>query len=806
MGEGPHLGAREAGVGVAKAQPPQAEPLVRTLEVALDLRGGEQGPRRLGRHALGRGRDERALPRVDAPCSRGDLFARDGGGATRRRRVLGEKGLGSGKHGPLAQGTGDLVRRGLRAQAVAGHDLGEHDGGVALPPVRAEERALQHERAAGRSDDGGEARALGLHGARGLLDAPGAQDVGARIVPLGDGGLDRGLAQHEEGVDGGGGEAARGERVEDADRGAGGRGRALRAQDDARPRERLLRERHELGERHGAGPLGISRDAELLQRASNVENRPQSHHRLARGGRGGGVTLHVGHEQLGGGGAQPPAQQLACRGGNLRGHHALGAQLSQEHGGHEQPVRAPLGVQAPRPGGVHVRDVRDQEVGELAGRPPGHVPQLHAHGAGPRGIRDRGRRGPRAGKLAEPGDAARVAEEGPARPQLHHGARDLRADGNATGDEARRELAPGALGVRGHHHDVGAALPDQPLHRAADELRLGRGAGRQQHPHRPRGRERELPGTEERAEEVGELGGAGVVARRVAGRDDGDVRRLGKTLRERALGAAQPGEARKGDGRDLHARLGEGARQLVHDLAELDETRGAQLVTQIGDERDQRALGLGRAVRARPGVCEPRQAHAREVREKPRGPRRVGERGPRAPAGAREHAPRQQVAREAVHGAPPVPPDLPALGRPGCGRAHGRPEREAPLGEGALDVERLGEAGHEHDRPPPRRQRGAHPGQELGRGEPLVCCCEGARRHGASRREVLLVTSYPTAGVGQKRRTDSVACPSRRAHASSVRKDLYSAVSWRMRGAASWAYAYTTSPSRAERAVISYTR
>ena len=59
MGKGPHLQAGEVRVRVLKAEPPQAEPFIGTLQVTLELRCREEGsPVQKLRPTLGRDDDE----------------------------------------------------------------------------------------------------------------------------------------------------------------------------------------------------------------------------------------------------------------------------------------------------------------------------------------------------------------------------------------------------------------------------------------------------------------------------------------------------------------------------------------------------------------------------------------------------------------------------------------------------------------------------------------------------------------------------------------------------------------------------
>ena len=507
MGEGAHLGPREAGVGVAQAQAAQAEPLVGALEVGLDLGGGQDRPRALGGNPLVRRRDARALLGLDAP-GRGDAL-----GALAGRRDAGARDvLAHERLGPRDEGAPEDARElsdpGICPEAVARLELGHHDRGVALLAVRPIERPLGHEGPARGAHRRRKAGAGEVHGLRRPLDAVRLEQRGQDVVRGRDRRRGRGLAEKHDGVDGAGREPgcrARGHDARDAGR---ARGPPLESQRGARAREGRGRELDQLGKAHA--PLGrrVCRDAELLQALGDAEKGGEGRRRLGRGGGADLVTLNVGGKELGGGRPQPAAQELARRGGDLRGDVALGLQLGEHGGGREQAVAAPCGVEVTRAAGVGVRDVAEQEVGELARRPPGHVREAHARGARLGGVRHRLGRGPGAREVRQAGDGSGKLQEGAAGLERAHLREDLPPSGHVAGGELVGEEAPRLGGVRRDDGDLARAAVREAAHLARDQLGLCGGARRQQHAHGAGRCDRLRVAGKERVEKGGELRGA----------------------------------------------------------------------------------------------------------------------------------------------------------------------------------------------------------------------------------------------------------------------------------------------------------
>ena len=653
-------------------------------------------------------------------------------GDPRGRDVLADAHLRERGDARLAEHAGELRGVRLSAYAIACHDLGEHDRGVALLAIRSEERALQRQHTARHAGERAEPDALELHRTRRLLDAPRSQDVRPDVVALRDGRLDGSLPKHDEGVRGGGGKAACRGGIEDADRGTSVLDRPLGAQHGRGATERDLGERDELGERDRRVLGGVCGHTELLEGPGNVKHRPERRRGLRGTGGRRSIPLDVGHQELGRRRPEPPASQLArCR-RDLRGDHARGFQLLQYDGGREQAVGAPLGVETPGASDVHVGDLGEQEVGEVPRGPPRHVRERHAHGARTGGVRDRDGRRPAPFELREMGDRAHVPQEGPTGLQLRQGTGELRPRGDTARRKPGSQLAPGARRIGRRHDDVLAALVRKGSQLTADELRLGRRPRRKDDPHRAGGRDRAHRWHEERGEKVLELRGAHAIPRDGTALNDRDVERLREPLGERSLDAPQPREPNEGDRRYRGPRCRQDARQLVHDLAALDESVRPELVSERGQKPHQRALRLARVLGHHLRPREPRKPGVGEVGKERGDARRVDEREGRAPAGPGEHAGGEQVARGAVRHATTVPPDPPALLGPGGGRAHGDTEREVLLGKGALNLQRLREARDEDDGPPARRERRAHARLQLRGDELLVRCCEDAQRHDTS--------------------------------------------------------------------------
>ena len=249
VGEGAHLGAREAGVAVRQAQPAQAEPLVGALEVGLDLGGGQQ--RRLvgGRHALGRRAHERTLVGAHDASGGGTLHGDAPRGLADQRRVEREGRLAARRDAPLPEPGGDALGRGVGGQAHGAQHLAHHHAGVGELAVAAEDEALEHDVPAGGAHGREQPRAGAGHGVGRGLDAPGGHDGGERVVGRGHLGLGGRLAHEHDAV-----LRARGEKRRAAGREEqrlGARGGELGAQAQA----------------HGAAGQHVSADAEKLRQA-----------------------------------------------------------------------------------------------------------------------------------------------------------------------------------------------------------------------------------------------------------------------------------------------------------------------------------------------------------------------------------------------------------------------------------------------------------------------------------------------------------------------------------------------------------
>ena len=212
-------------------------------------------------------------------------------------------------------------------------------------------------------------------------------------------------------------------------------------------------------------------------------------------------------------------EQLAHgRGNGRRGGLRVGERGQDARGG-EDAVAAPGGVAAPgdRMGrGAHARE---QEVRDLARRPPAHVGKLVARGVGP-GLLE----------LDEVGDRLRKPHEagGHARPGGRH--RELRAYRQAPGLQLGRKRAPGSRDVGRDHHHAQGPLAGKPQYVPADQLVHGERTRRLEQPHGPARLERpRLVRTEQRIHEILELGGSPGRRTHAAG-NDSRVRRLGRNV------------------------------------------------------------------------------------------------------------------------------------------------------------------------------------------------------------------------------------------------------------------------------------
>ena len=134
-----------------------------------------------------------------------------------------------------------------------------------------------------------------------------------------------------------------------------------------------------------------------------------------------------------------------------------------------------------------MRGAGDEEVREVPRRPPRHVRQAHADGAGTRGVRDDLGRRPCPVELDKARDRPDVLEVRATELERGHGNGELRPHGDPARDEAPREGRPRADGVRGNDDDVAHAVPGKGGHLSRDELRLCRGAGGKEHAKGARG-------------------------------------------------------------------------------------------------------------------------------------------------------------------------------------------------------------------------------------------------------------------------------------------------------------------------------
>ena len=114
----------------------------------------------------------------------------------------------------------------------------------------------------------------------------------------------------------------------------------------------------------------------------------------------------VGGEQLGGRRPDAAVQQLARRERHLRRRHPRVLERVEHALGREETVAAPRGIELLGSLGGNVRDVREQEVREVAWRPPAHVAERDE-----RALLDRQRRWPRGCELGEIGHLGDVLRE-----------------------------------------------------------------------------------------------------------------------------------------------------------------------------------------------------------------------------------------------------------------------------------------------------------------------------------------------------------------------------------------------------------
>ena len=564
------------------------------------------------------------------------------------------------------------------------------------------------------------------------------------------------MAEKDERVGRAGREGRRRGRGDDPRDAAVPRGRMLEAHRGGLRRERGLGDGDELREGDRPGLGGVGREPELLQALGRRQDGREDGRRLGRDGRGGVLALHERREELGGRGPESAAHELARGGRHLQGGVPLGRELLEQRDGGEQAVGAPGGVERAGAGGADVGDLREEEVRELARRPPGHVGERHAHAAL---HRLRGR--PGAGELGEARDGADKLEVGAAALGLAHGEGELRAHRDPAREEARRELAPRGGGVRRHDDDLGRPLAREARDLPGDELRARRGAGGQQHAHGARRAARGAPGPEERVEKGAQLarardGGASVARPGLPGLDAARAGEPAELRRERLAPGERGARARPGHDRHLAAcrkpndelahgpgHLGkpredhpggrdapvrEHAGEARHDLALLDEAGGRELLPVGAEKPRERALRRRHAL-GRRGVGHPGQAAAREAGEQRGGAGRHAQGACGARGGAGEDARADDLARDGVCDAPAVPPHLPALLGPGGGGGDGDAEREAARGERALGVERLGEARDEQRGAPARLERLSQRPLDDGSDEGLLGCSHDMQRH-----------------------------------------------------------------------------
>ncbi|NJE80801.1 hypothetical protein E0L17_05600 [Olsenella sp. SW781] len=401
-------------------------------------------------------------------------------------------------------------------------------------------------------------------------------------------------------------------------------------------------------------------------------------------------------------------------------------------------------------------DLREEEVRELARRPPGHVGERHAHAA-----LDRRGRGPGGGELGQARDRADELEVGAAALGPGNGDGELRPHRDAPGAEAAREVAPRGGGVGRHDGHLGRALPREAPDLAGHELGARRRAGGQQHAHGAPRPARARVGPEERGEKGVELplardrpghgrrAGLGDVGAALP-REAGELGRERLAPGERRAGGLQGHERHRPSRREPGDKLARGAGHLGepgddhrghrrprvmeqvgearHDLALLDEARGGELRPVGSEQAHERALR-----RARPlggiGVEHPGKAAPSEACEE-RGGARGRTRGAARQIGrASEDARAEDLARDGVDDAATVPPDLPALLGPGGGGGDGDAESEPAPRERALRVERLGEARDEQRRAPALRERPSQRPLDGGADEGLLGCSHDMQRH-----------------------------------------------------------------------------
>ena len=391
MREGAHLHAREAGVDVTESESAQAEPLVGTLEVRLDLRGREEGAS-VDEISPPHGRDE------DEPA---------GGGAHRssRHACLGRDGLrrNSGVRDVLDRTVlssvenlhphlGGIV---IGVEPVAGHDLGKHDRGVGVLRRGVHERPLEREmmpRHGGKRD---ERRTRLVERARLRLDAERGEHRREHVVSRAHGRLLRGLSAAHDSVCRERGERRGATRREQLHLAGGSDAGRARANDEADLTERLNGEGHERLEL--AAPLRrrIGGEAELLEGACHVEDAAEhADGESVRESVGvaldgerhvslvieddvihqrGAVMADVGGEQLGGRRPDATAQQLTSRERHLRRRQPRILERVEHVLGREETVATPRGIELLGSLGGNVRDVREKEVREATRRPPVHV-------------------------------------------------------------------------------------------------------------------------------------------------------------------------------------------------------------------------------------------------------------------------------------------------------------------------------------------------------------------------------------------------------------------------------------------------
>ena len=263
-------------------------------------------------------------------------------------------------------------------------------------------------------------------------------------------------------------------------------------------------------------------------------------------------------------------------------------------------------------------DLREEEVRELARRPPGHVGECHAHAP-----LDRRGRGPGGGELGEARDRADELEVGTAALGPANGNGELGPHRDPARAEAAREVAP-RRGRIGRHDDyLGRPLPREALDLAGNELGARRRAGGQQHAHGALRAARARVGPEERCEKGLELplardrlgrgrraglGDVGAASHREAGElarerlAPGERRGRGQLGHERhrpsgrepddklAHGAGHLGEPGNDHGGHCGALVMEQVGEARHDLALLDEARGGELRPVVPEKAHERAL------------------------------------------------------------------------------------------------------------------------------------------------------------------------------------------------------------------------